>query len=211
MKLFIATITPGHMTDQFVVSLLRAVSARPVDMVFRPVFGGAMVPLARNEAVSQFLQTDCTDILFIDSDIEFLPNDIARICSHDMEVVGGCYPLKQPGQPTLVLCPVEGARPDSSGLMEATGIGTGFLRIRRGVFERMAMHSPESLFFKDGRQLADWFPVGPQDGQYWGEDIGFCRRWRAMGGRIFADLGVRLNHIGQFTFRCEPDAHNNQT
>jgi hypothetical protein len=33
-----------------------------------------------------------------------------------------------------------------------------------------------------------------------GEDITFCRRWWALGGRVFADPGFRLAHFGERCF-----------
>jgi hypothetical protein len=35
------------------------------------------------------------------------------------------------------------------------------------------------------------------DGTRWGGDIAFCRRWRAMGGQLFADVDLRLGHTGE--------------
>ena len=52
------------------------------------------VERARNVLTKNFLESDCTHLLFVDSDIAFLPRDVQRIISHDEDVVGGIYPLK---------------------------------------------------------------------------------------------------------------------
>jgi FkbM family methyltransferase len=52
------------------------------------------VERARNVLTANFLASDCTHLLFIDSDIAFSPRDVQRIISHDEDVVGGIYPLK---------------------------------------------------------------------------------------------------------------------
>lgn len=52
------------------------------------------VERARNVLTANFLASDCTHLLFIDSDIAFTPRDVMRIVSHDQDVVGGIYPLK---------------------------------------------------------------------------------------------------------------------
>ena len=52
------------------------------------------VERARNVLTANFLASDCTHLLFIDSDIAFTPRDVMRIVSHDEDVVGGIYPLK---------------------------------------------------------------------------------------------------------------------
>jgi hypothetical protein len=43
--------------------------------------------------------------------------------------------------------------------------------------------------------------IDPTTRAYTSEDFTFCKRWRAMGGKIWADLTITLNHIGYFTFR----------
>jgi hypothetical protein len=36
--------------------------------------------------------------------------------------------------------------------------------------------------------------------EYWGEDFSFCRRWRAIGGRVWLDPELELHHVGFKTF-----------
>ena len=38
------------------------------------------------------------------------------------------------------------------------------------------------------------------------EDWTFCRRWQALGGDIWADSRVLLNHIGHYEFRGDLEA-----
>ena len=38
-------------------------------------------------------------------------------------------------------------------------------------------------------------------GHYLSEDWTFCRRWQALGGDIWADSRVLLNHIGHYEFK----------
>ena len=35
------------------------------------------------------------------------------------------------------------------------------------------------------------------EGHYVGEDITFCRRWRSMGGKIWADPAGSIAHVGE--------------
>jgi hypothetical protein len=35
---------------------------------------------------------------------------------------------------------------------------------------------------------------------YSGEDVAFCRRWRAIGGKIWLHAGVILKHIGDHVY-----------
>jgi hypothetical protein len=38
--------------------------------------------------------------------------------------------------------------------------------------------------------------IEPETGQYLSEDYAFCRRWRDLGGEIWADMEERLTHAG---------------
>ena len=61
--------------------------------------------------------------------------------------------------------------------------------------------------------LSDLEPVGadtamifdtliePETGQHLSEDYAFCRRWRDLGGEIWADMEARLTHTGPATYR----------
>ena len=42
--------------------------------------------------------------------------------------------------------------------------------------------------------------VEPETGQYLSEDYAFCRRWRDLGGEIWADFEARLTHVGHATY-----------
>jgi hypothetical protein len=43
--------------------------------------------------------------------------------------------------------------------------------------------------------------VDPDSGRYLSEDYAFCRRWRDIGGKVYADLDSQLLHVGQHLFR----------
>src|SRR5689334_13146254 len=53
------------------------------------VIGNSNLPRARNELVAEFLATDCTDLLFVDSDMGWRPNDALRLLASEREVIGG--------------------------------------------------------------------------------------------------------------------------
>lgn len=99
---------------------------------------------------------------------------------------------------------------DADGFVEVQEIGTGFMLIARRVFERLAQHQSE-LRYAGATQPPEggdpsrhrFFDAGldPGTGAYLSEDFAFCRRWRAIGGQIFADVRSRLTHTGSKTFR----------
>jgi hypothetical protein len=42
--------------------------------------------------------------------------------------------------------------------------------------------------------------IEPETGEYLSEDYAFCRRWRDLGGEIFADFASRLTHVGHASY-----------
>lgn len=213
MKLFIALPVMEEPKTLFFDSLVKFFAQARFGFVFRQIVGVSVGPgLARDHAVHEFLKTDCTDLLFVDHDIGFKAADVERLVSHDVDVVGGVYPLKQKGKPVLAYAPINGGPSNEHGLVECGGIGTGFLRIRREVFEKLRAATPELSFVNEAKEVEhDYFPVGVSDGLYIGEDLFFCKNWRKAGGKVYADLGVRLTHQGNWTFRCEPESATNET
>jgi hypothetical protein len=204
IKLFIGVSSTNGGTSIFADSMARFYATHRGFFIYKrmPSLG---VGLARDHLVHEFLKTDCTDLLFIDSDIGFSSEDVGRICSHDVDVVTGCYALKaETEKPTLVLSLVDGARANTNGLIECVSVGCGFLRIRRAVFDQLRVATPHKSFKNDRDEIEhDYFPEGVEDGRYYGEDIAFCRNWRKLGGRIFADFGIRLDHEGFKIYGCE--------
>ena len=164
------------------------------------------VERARNILTANFLESDCTHILFVDADIGFSAEDVARISSHGWAVVGGMYPLKnqnpvvqwcgnalpegQPGNPEAM----------AAGLLPVKYIGTGFLCIARHVFERMIAvgSAPEYRqdFAPNRLEFAFW-RQGVEDRRFLTEDWMFCHQWLKLGGAIFADRSVVLKHAGR--------------
>jgi len=92
----------------------------------------------------------------------------------------------------------------AGGVLGSLGPGfgaTGFLRINRAVFEAMAPHV-ETYMHNDGEPtLKAFFKTEIIDGLYWGEDPNFCRKWRALGGKVHALAEAEFGHVGTFEWR----------
>jgi FkbM family methyltransferase len=130
--------------------------------------GGAGVARARNNQAQEFLKTDCQIFACVDADIEFTPDEFARMVEHVLAGVmnaGGPYPLKQP---ELAWCidPLPGESPDpKTGLQKVKSCGTGFKFIHRSEFERQIEAHPEISYIEDmqgerGVVRWDFFSMG---------------------------------------------------
>ena len=106
------------------------------------------------------------------------------------------------------------------GLMEVIDGGTGFMLIKRSVIEKMIKHYPELTYTNDAHEvkvdgttafdtvntnyaLFDTM-IDPDDKRYLSEDYAFCRRWQMMGGQVWLDPFITLNHVGNHIFQGKP-------
>jgi hypothetical protein len=102
----------------------------------------------------------------------------------------------------------------NNNLLEIKHVGTGFMMIKREVLEKMCAKFPQYKFEDDiGILTKDenkWMyslfdcEVCPQiDGtnRYYSEDYLFCKRWKEMGGKIYAEVTSLLTHTGTHTFQ----------
>lgn len=174
--------------------------------------GECPVGRSRNALTAEFLKTDCTDLLFIDSDLIFNAEQIERIVQHEEDVVGGCYFLKCEGHPRPCWNHKPGVnQTNEAGLMEVNYIGTGFLRIRRSVFERMINEFGEDIWYEtDNAQLPrekqyDFWRMGVYkykngDRRWLSEDWWFCQKCIDLGIPVYADCKVTLKHSGNAVY-----------
>lgn len=164
---------------------------------------------ARNAIVRNFLESDCTDLVFLDADVDWQPKDLVQLCQREQDIVGGVYPYRREGSEEmpvrLMQDVVIGTVAD--GLLEVEGLPTGFMKIRRSVLQRMASVAPK--YFDKIYETALVFnrSTPGEDKIRWGGDVDFCRRWRELGGRIFADMEIRLGHTATIIVRDSLGSH----
>lgn len=167
--------------------------------------GDSLVSRARNHITRKFLESDCTDLLFIDSDLVFDLRQIQRIMSHDEDMVAGIYFKKSEGSPQMVNNLFPQVQFQENGLMEGKYAGTGFLRIKRRVFELMIQEFGKDIWYMldpDHKQKEyDFWHCGRYiypDGlvRYLSEDWWFCQRWLDIGGKLWIDRNIVLKHSG---------------
>jgi hypothetical protein len=159
---------------------------------------------ARNKLVSVFLAGDCTDLVFLDSDLRWKPRDLVKLLSFDRDVVGSAYPLKQDRTEYSVefLPETQELWSDVDGLIEVQALPTGFLRIRRNVLEAMAAAAPNYAAKGDDKPTTPLiFERGIDDGRRVSGDIHFCRKARAQGFKVHLLPDPGFEHIGAKTWR----------
>jgi choline kinase len=162
----------------------------------------SLIQRARNTSVATFLKTDFERLLFIDADIEFSVNDIESLWNLDVDVAVAAYSMKRPDKPLSAwedgkLVEIEGRTEP----FEVDYAGTGFMMIKRKVFEDLQKAHPE-LDHEEGKvgRCHAWFDCPIWNDTQMSEDYNFCRKFRDLGGKITLDPTIRLGHWGSFRY-----------
>ncbi len=198
----------GQLSVEYVGSLLATVADLTAHGIvahldFHP--GLCYVALARCiQATNRFLESPCDDLLFWDDDLGAPPTAARSLLVHDAEVVAGVYPRKvgvTEAAGNFPWLPAKGER--NGSLIEAEGLPTGFMRIRRDVIERMIAAYPERLLTDPVTKESyhNLFPCEVVDHVWWGEDYRFCQLARAIGIKLWADPDIDFRHVGRSVWR----------
>jgi len=98
-KIFIATPMYGGMCAGFytqsIIQLLTTCQANGVDAEFSFMFNESLITRARNSLTHTFLKTDCSHLMFIDSDIKFRAEDVIHMIRAEKDILCGIYPKKE--------------------------------------------------------------------------------------------------------------------
>ena len=181
-KIFVATpMYGGACGGQYTkssVDLASLAAQYQMDVRFFYLFNESLITRARNYLVDEFLRSDCTHLMFIDSDIGFDPNDVIALSviaaeGTDKHIVCGPYPKKciawekikravdkgfadknpenlEKYVGDFVFNPKEGT--GSIALDEPVEVlegGTGFMMIQRAALEKFQAAYPQYMYKPD--------------------------------------------------------------
>ena len=91
-----------------------------------------------------------------------------------------------------------------NNLIEVENVATGFMLIEREVIEKMhnsyssTKYNEDSNFLDENENHFSYalFDCGVVNGKYLSEDWLFCDRWKKIGGSLWIDITINLNHTG---------------
>ena len=168
------------------------------------VSGCSIITMARNKLVDEFLKTDCTELLFIDSDVIAQADDILRLMaqSGDKDITAGNYPRRAKDKKFFMDLHFDekGDLEFDGSMMRINRVGTGFMLIRRHVLETIAAKSQQYLSGDGSGNVSSVFDFKIEDGNFVGEDYSFCDKARAEGFKIWTDVEISLPHMGTEEF-----------
>ena len=216
-----------------------------MDLKFFYLFNESLIPRARNYLVDEFLRAEeYTHLMFIDADIHFDPNDVLTLAALDKDIIGGPYPKKciawekvrnsvdtglADEDPTVleqytgdyVFNPVENTHKiQVAEPVDVLEIGTGFMLIKREVFDDFKEAYPQFTYtpdhnrsehFSGDREIHAYFDtvidsdaylgeISGKSNRYLSEDYFFCQFVRRLGYKIYLCPWMKLGHMGSYVF-----------
>lgn len=233
-SMMIATPMYGGMcTGAYVQGLLFTMAKMRelgVNVAWCQITNESLITRARNELARVFLETGHDYLMFIDADIGFDGEAIAQLIAADRDVACGIYPKKEVNWQSVKQAAQQGrddlhdyagafvfnmigghtAETDTQGFFEVRHGGTGFMLIKRGVFEALMPHvptyrtnsfqNPETGEY-DKPLTHEFFATSiDESGALLSEDYHFCELVRKHGGEVWANPFIRLTHTGTYTY-----------
>lgn len=181
-KLFVATPMYGGQCNGIyarAIADLAAVCAKHgVQLQLYYLFNESLITRARNYCVDEFLRSDATHLMFIDSDIGFNPQDVLALLAlasdeSEYDIIGGPYPKKCISWEKIKLAVDKGIADDDPAVLEkfvgdyvfnpkantnqisigepaeVRELGTGFMMIRRATFDKYKEAYPDLSYKPD--------------------------------------------------------------
>jgi hypothetical protein len=200
----------GQLTESTFMSYIKwANTCRQlgIDWTMETMTNESLISRARNTLTAKFLHNkESTHLMFIDADIGFEPWHLLVMLNRDVDVIGGLYPMKSLPIKWCVNG-FEGAEEGADGLQEVSKTGTGFMLIKRHVFEKLDAHPATKPFINDiglpaelNPYMKTYFDTAVRENRYYSEDWTFCENWRDLGGKVWVDKRVLLRHTGTYVF-----------
>lgn len=228
MRLFLGC--PTHHTQEpgFVASLMAVVTTLPKEGIRVQVSmpsGDSLVHRVRNTVAREFLATDATHMLWLDTDLVFGVEDVKLLIESGHPLVGGLYPRKAIEWEQVHAAALSGVPADElhqhaasyvivadgeaevkAGCFPVKYLGTGFLLVAREVYEAVQASEPGNWYASGmsrdlGEKTHCFFDTPIVDGNLLSEDYSFCAKAKRCGYQPMAHLSVSLGHVGAHCFR----------
>lgn len=245
-KLFIATPMYGGLNHglymKSCIDLIGLLNHFGVEHRFSFLFNESLITRARNYLVDEFLRDEkFTHMLFLDADIGFDPKDVLTLLALDKDISGGPYPKKSINWNNVKAAIVKNPNIEAKELetlvgeyvfnpapgttqfnafepLESLEIGTGFMMVKREVFDKFREAYPDKSYkpdhggqkmFDGSRYIHAYFDTvidrkgsytdGGSD-RYLSEDYAFCQMVRKLGFKIWMCPWMVTTHIGTYGF-----------
>lgn len=220
-----ATVKMGTMTSVAYSALAFAGAGAQVTLIS---LAGVDLVFMRNYMAGLALRDGYSHVFFVDSDMAFPASLALRLLQSRREVIGMVCPRRKldlgrvirigrehPEAPTEAIVSmsqdyalrlVESAA-FTDGYARVAGVGMAITLIATSALQRMidatavTAQEPKTNIEDQSVPLWSFFdPVPAERGGLLSEDFSFCKRWRDIGGEVWALAAAGVEHIGDFHF-----------
>lgn len=138
-------------------------------------------------------------MMWIDSDVEYTPDDVFELMYADKDIISGLVPIGPDERVAVGKYIMEGdrvgmaylrGRVDHEELLEMDFCGFAFVLIKAGVFESIGFPWFQTTRISFGDQMIET-----------SEDVGFCFRAKELGNEVWAHPRVRPGHEKELVMR----------
>ena len=227
-RIMIASPTPGMVKTVYMKSVIYTMidlAQAGVAIRFETV-DAADLAHQRNMLATRFINSDCTHLFFVDSDMMFNENLCRLMLGHDKPFMGVVATNKQfhvarveeaarrgLTVPEAVLSasdwfafhpPGQPKLVVENGIMEVDRVGFGIVLLSRQALTTMIDRGVAPQYAYGAEPTYNFFGTRPAEaaaGQHIAEDMSFCNRWKLdCGGRIWALVDTPVYHVGDFGY-----------
>lgn len=199
------------------VNTVKLLTMLNIDHEFWDASGDSYVDRAKNTLMAKFLEDpEATDLILIDSDMQWNADAVVKILQLPEEVVVGSYPQKNAwGKWTSLpewvkdendpehMHPIGRVLPDGTALIKSQFLAGGFMRIRRSALEKFRDKHTQYRYYdssadpsEPGREYIEFSTCEVKDGLRWGEDRVFGRRLQECGIEAWIYPNINFGHYG---------------
>ncbi len=177
---------------------------RDIEIIPMWVSFDALLQRARNDTIHIALESGCDDLIWIDSDIEWQPEQFFKLLDYPVDVVGGTYRKKGDREEYVLRQLQKNPKDSETGLIEVDGLGTGFVKFSKAAMQHLWDVSKPYMDPKDDKERRMIFDVVIQNiggvDQMVSEDIHAFNKLKTGGFKIWLDQKITCNHIGPYKF-----------
>jgi len=142
----------------------------------------------RNLIIQEAIDKECTHVLLIDDDIIVKSDLLIQLLEHDVDIVSALALMRNYPHPPLAFtsademgkCLFTVLPKNESGLIEVVATGLGCILIKTSIFDKLER---------------PWIRLGELESDEWCDDIGFFKRVREAGIKIYCDLDAQVGHV----------------
>lgn len=154
---------------------------------------------AMNTLLRRALDAKADIVVFLDYDLSWAPRDLLTLIETKGDVVAGTYLFKNEEKEEYMAAVKAGPngkpimRPEDN-CIDAIHAPSGFLKVTRKAVNKFIEAYPQLLYGERCYPYIDLFNHGAIDWTWYGQDYGFCKRWRDMGEHVWINPFLNIDH-----------------